>query len=392
MWEPFVPGFRMERVGRTTYTELQDMFTPPRILCVCLFLATACQDPAESGLEDSDGTGFVEETQGADETGDVPPGAPDFPVYVQPSLQCRPPLAGEPDGASPGGDVCTWESIAGATEEGRRFRDYASCEVVRTQRPYYPVPPAATYGEPDSRMEDPSYVSELDWVRAQIDASGCSCCHSSDAPEGPVRWSVDRPGQWVSAMNDRDVAALADWLDTSMFGRYPPALNNGFTREFGLPSTDPARAVAFFEDELARRGLQRSDFADEPPTGGPLLEQAAFVPGACGPEEGVTSDGAVLWSGGPARYLYVLRPGSDNPTVPPNLDLPEGTLWRIDVPHAGVPVEPGAVQFGVVPDGLSQRHPSQGAPAALVAGEDYYLYVARDVVQPITRCLFTYEG
>ncbi|MBV1861506.1 MAG: hypothetical protein KUG77_24010 [Nannocystaceae bacterium] len=365
------------------------MSVPPRLLLVCLFLATACQDLAASDSETADGAG--DETQGADETGEFPSGVPDFPVYIQPTLQCRPPLAGEPEGASPGGDVCTWESIAGATEEGRRFRDYASCEVVRTQRPYYPVPPAAAYGAPDPRMEDPGYVSELDWVRAQIDASGCSCCHSSDAPEGPVRWSVDLPGNWVSSMNDRDVAALADWLDTSMFGRYAPAQNNGFTRAFGLPSTEPARAVAFFEDELDARGLQASDFADEPPTGGPLLEQAAFVPAACDAGEGVAPDGSVEWIGGPARYIYVLRAGSDNPTVPPNLDLPEGTVWRIDVPHTGTPVVPGAVQFPVVPRGWLQRHPAESAPSPLVAGEDYYLYVARDVVQPITRCLFTYE-
>ena len=49
----------------------------------------------------------------------------------------------------------------------------------------------------------------------------------------------------------------------------------------------------------------------------------------------------------------------------------------------------GSVKYGVVPDGLTQRFPSSGAPAALTAGKQYFLYVSADQLTPITRCLIT---
>ncbi len=351
-------------------------------LILALVSVPACEDA------DDDAALTTEETDGVDPA--VPPGMPELPTFIPATRTCRPPLDGEPPGQSDGGQICTWQGIPGATEEGRRFRDYASCDVVRTQRPYYPVPPADTYAQEEPRMQDPEYVAELDWVRAQVDASGCSCCHSSDAPAGPVRWSVDMPGHWVSAMSDRDVAGMAEWYDTTVFGRYEPEDNNGFVRAYGMPSTDPERILAFFEAELDARGLVREDFADAPPTGGPLIEQETFVPGACTEGEGVAPDGTVLWLGGPARYVYVLEAGSENPTIPPNKDLPAGTRWRLDVHHRDLPIAPGSLRYGDVPSGRMQRHPVDGPPAALQVGETYYLYVTKDVFQPITRCLFTF--
>ncbi len=315
---------------------------------------------------------------------------PELPVFIPASVVCREPLAGEPPGASAGGLVCTMQSVAGATEEGRSFRDYADCNVVRTQRPYYPVPRSESYRADDPRTADPAYAAELAWVRAQIDAVGCSCCHADGAPQGPVRWSIDLPGNWATSFSDRDLAAMANWIDTSMFERFPPAMNNGFERPHGLPSTDPARVEAFFAAEARHRGLAREAFADAPPTGAILLEQAAYVPSPCENGEGVDVGGAVSWTGGPARYVYVLSVGSDNPSVPPDRDTPAGTLWRVDVPPSGLPLATGALRYGEAPEGATQRVPAAGAPAALQAGRDYYLYVARDVYQPMTRCLFTY--
>jgi len=312
----------------------------------------------------------------------------ELPVFIQPTRVCRDPLPEEAAGQSDG-EVCTWQAIAGATEEGRRFSDYADCNVVLTQRPYYPMPAYDELPAADPRMEDPAYVEELNWARRQVEAVGCSCCHSNAAPEGAVRWTIDAPGNWTRTMNDRDVAALADIISTEMFGRFPPEDNNGFIRDGGVPSTDPDRLIAFFADELSYRGLSPEDFADAPPTGGPLLEQEAYVPTRCEHGEGVDVDGSIHWTGGPARYIYILDEGSENPTVPPDLDLPEGTRWRIDVPHTGTPLQPGSVYYGEVPTGTTQKHPTDRAPAALTAGETYYLYVTRDVFQPITRCLFT---
>ncbi|MCU0686262.1 MAG: hypothetical protein MUF34_29125 [Polyangiaceae bacterium] len=357
-----------------------------RILCLWASVAgLACSDsePAAGPA----GVGDVGGGPGGDVGGGGPP--LDLPVYIQATRVCRAPLPGEPPGASEGGQVCTWQSVAGATEEGRRFRDYAACDVVRTQRPYYPVPLSPTYRADGSRMGDARYVAELAWVRGQIDAVGCSCCHSDDAPGGAVRWSVDLPGDWATSLSDRDVAALSDWIDTSMFERFPPDVNNGFFRPHGVPSRDPARIKAFFEAEATSRGLTRDDFANAPPTGEILLEQAAYVPGPCAAGEGVGRDGVVSWAGGPARYLYVLNVGSENPSVPPDRDLPKGTQWRVDVPPAGEPLRTGSVRYAELPGGTTQRFPEAGLPESLTAGRAYYLYVTRDMFQPITRCLFT---
>ncbi len=98
----------------------------------------------------------------------------------------------------------------------------------------------------------------------------------------------------------------------------------------------------------------------------------------------------MVWKGGNARYVYVLDASAASPTVPPNLDLPEGTLWRIDVPSDGKPVLSGTVKFGEIPTGLTQKFPATGAaPGALQSGKQYYLYVLADLIQPVTRCLFT---
>ena len=316
------------------------------------------------------------------------PGPGPLPTFIQPTKVCRDPVQGAAPGRQEGGKVCTWQAISGATEPGRNFADYADCDVVRTQRPYIPMPPNDTQPTQDPRLEDRAYVKELDWVRSEIAATGCACCHSMAAPLGPVRWTIDAPGNWVNTFADRDLAASAEWIDTSLFGRFEPQENNGFERRYGYPSTDPRRLQLFFEQELAHRGLDRRDFDQAPPTGGPLVEQTTFVPTSCTQGEGVGSDGLLQWSGGPARYVYVLTKGSKNPMIPPNLDTPSGTLWRADVPSDRDPVMPGSFRYGEVFGPLKQRHPAQGLPLALESGQTYYLYVTRDVFQPITRCLF----
>jgi hypothetical protein len=120
-------------------------------------------------------------------------------IFLPPTRVCRAPRAGERPGNGPDGQVCTWNAISAATEEGRRYDDYASCEHVRTQRPYYfasPRPPRSTR---DPRLDDPTYVAELNWVRSQVEASACICCHSSRvAPLGPSNWYVEAPATgWI---------------------------------------------------------------------------------------------------------------------------------------------------------------------------------------------------
>src|SRR5690606_31921901 len=60
--------------------------------------------------------------------GGDPPEAEEGTVFQPPVLECRDPIAGEPAGQGPGGQVCTWSMISGCTEDGRRFAEYASCD------------------------------------------------------------------------------------------------------------------------------------------------------------------------------------------------------------------------------------------------------------------------
>lgn len=315
---------------------------------------------------------------------------PGLGVFQPPTRTCRAPRAGERPGASPNGEVCTWNAISASTEEGRRFDDYASCEQVRTQRPYYPVEAAPARATPDPRMSDPTYVAELTWVRSQVESSACICCHSSRAaPLGTSNWFVEAPGNWMDSFHPSGLALGAGWIDSASFGAYPSEQNNGFARTLsGFPSTDPPRMQRFFERELAARGRTRESFAGAEPFGGPIYAQSVYTPTACAAGIGVGTDGVVQWSGGAARYVYVLDAGSANPGVPPNLDLPRGTRWRVDVPPTGSPM-PSGIPYGRVPAGATQRFPATGAPAPLVAGATYYLYVLLDVGIPVTRCTFT---
>ncbi len=314
-------------------------------------------------------------------------------VFQPPELICRSPMPGEPAGEAQGGEVCTWQAISGATEPGRRFEDYASCDVVRTQRPYYPLGRPADAEKEDPRMHDPEYVTELNWVKEQIDATACVCCHkASVTPDGPSNWYIDQPGNFMNGFFDSGLALGANWVNSVAFGAFSPEANNGFNRtDSGFPTTDPERMVAFFQAELEYRGLTEADFADTPPFGGPLYDQIYYEPQACGSESGIAADGTITWAGGDARYVVVLEEGSLNPTVPPNLDEPEGTIWKIDVSPDEPAIESGSVKFGEVPDSALQAFPAAGTPAELEAGKTYFLHVSADVGIPVTRCLTTVQ-
>lgn len=323
---------------------------------------------------------------------DEPPPDPDAGVFQWPTLQCLEPLAGEPPGQGPDGKVCTWTMISGCTEEGRKFADYGACEPVLTQRPYAPVPPNPPPAEPDLRLQDPTYAAEQAWVTSQVEACACVCCHQTSlTPAGAGIWDIEAQGNWISTFSPYGLAFAGGFIDSSLLGAYPAADNNGFDRATtGLPTTDAARMAKFFADELAYRGMSPDDFKDADPTPKPFYDQSIFEPGPCTADEGVSADGEIRWSGGWARYVYVLADDAKNPGVPPNLDLPQGTLWRLDALTDGPPFKSGAVRYGELPASTRQGFPADdAAPAALVAGATYRLFVLADIGVPITRCQFT---
>lgn len=315
-------------------------------------------------------------------------------VFQPGELMCREPLAGQEMGASDDGEVCTWGTIGGCTEEGRKFIDYAVCSAVLTQRPYAPVPPSNfETPEDDPLWANAGFLGEVDWTKRQAESCGCVCCHSASvAPRGAANWDTEAEGIWTDTFTNLGLAIMAGWVDSTALGAHEPEDNNGFDRsQTGIPTTDIERMVAFFEGELGRRGAVEADFADTDPTGGPLHAQMMYEPSACENGEGVDADGKLQWSGGSARYVYVLEAGSANPSTPPNLDLPDGVMWRLDVDHTDDGISDGFA-YGQIPSGVRQVFPGSAEPSGLQRGTDYYLYVLKDIAIPITRCLFTYTG
>ena len=318
-------------------------------------------------------------------------------AFAEPRHVCFTPAAGEPAGHSDGGQVCVYEGIHGATEEGRSFRKDANCDNSRSGRPYYAKDPNSTFADPDARRSDPAYLAEEAWVRSQINAASCVCCHSAASPNGAASlFDIDKEGSLANQFTDRGIAQGAGVVSTIPLGGWPAALNNGFSKsDLDHPTdsvfltTDRTRMKAFWTREFEHRGLTAEAMAGVPDGLGPLSEQFYFQPRACEGREGIAADGTITWGNGRARYVYVMGATSRAPTVFPNLDLPEGTLWRLDVPPTGTPLVNGTVKYGVVPEGLSQRFPVAGAPAALVSGQQYFLYVTADQMLPITRCLIT---
>jgi hypothetical protein len=341
-----------------------------------------------SGAADSSGSGAGEPEQGIISTESFPlPESLPGGIFIQPRLVCSAPVAGDEPAA--GDSICTYTAISACTEPGRDFADYGRCDIVRTQRPYSAQPPVIQSDAADPRLDDPAFQTELEWVTSQVKACACVCCHSSElAPEGPSDWHLEASAIWTDSVSDDGVALLAGLVDSSSFGAYPPEQNFGFERvRTALPSTDPDRMKTFFLEEYLRRGNLESEAAAIPPFGGPLVTQATFEPRACAGSIGVKADGTIRFTGS-ARYLYLLESGSANPGVPPNLDTPEGTIWRVDVAESA-PALRGAVTYGRVPVGAAQRVPASGAPRALTVGEQVYLYTLADVGLPLTRCIAT---
>lgn len=312
-------------------------------------------------------------------------------VFIPPFIDCRSPRPGE-TGATQG-KVCTPVAVSGCTEAGKYFPEYADCAIVRRQRPYYPKSPKRMAEATDARLDEPAYRAELAWVTGQVRSAACTCCHDAgQTPAGPATWSIDVTPNWTGSVSDAGIALFAGLADSSIFGAYPPAENNGFERTItGMPSTDANRMRAFFTAELARRGVSEAAARAFPPFGGSLVATANDAPAPCSAGEGVDSAGRVVWAAdATARYLWVLDAGTANPGAPPSGDIPEGTLWRLDVLASADALVSG-VPYGTTPKGSFQAYPATGRSPALKDGQSYHIFVERDVGRPVTNCRFTFR-
>jgi hypothetical protein len=309
-------------------------------------------------------------------------------VFIPPFLDCRAPP--DANSTAPQNQVCTHVAISGATDPDKSFENYASCDVVRTQRPYWPAPPAKIPEPSDARLDDRAFAAEVAWAKSQVAASGCVCCHDQRiAPRGASQWDISLPGNWLDTVSDEGLALFGGLADSSVLGAYPASDNHGFDRtSVGLPSTDPDRMKKLVLAELTYRGVSEEQARTVPPFGGPIYESSVRPPTAC-EGQGIDPEGRVVFRGGKARYVYLLEAGSKNPGVPPNLDRPEGTLWRLDVLPSSDPLESG-FNYGTTPDGSFQDWPAASPAPPLQPGKTYHFTALRDVGVSIANCLFVF--
>ena len=146
-------------------------------------------------------------------------------------------------------------------------------------------------------------------------------------------------------------------------------------------STDPERMKAFFESELERRAYTEEDIEDAQGQFDALFGRMFTEVFDCiDPYEGVV-DGTLLWNGGAARQIYILEEGAQTPGFPPNLHLPEGTVWALFVdPATGSPIEPGTLTPGEIPEGTFQAWPDDGSAPVFEEGTTYRFFAASDVM------------
>lgn len=288
---------------------------------------------------------------------------------------------------------CFSNGMLGNVPEGENFLDHGDCTDVRTMGTsgHRPVLPPA---EEDARHGDPKYLAEVDWVRSELETSGCTCCHNSEGGYATV-FDFGLGNTWVSTMSNSGVALAAGLVGEGVFVAVPPGENLGYEQGGNaFVSNDPERLQQFFMAEVAYREL-----TDEHLTSAqlfydsvPFASLKGEVPEPCPEGVGVEEDGTVHWTLEGARFLNILQDAEENPNIPP-LDSPEGTFWRYEAVATADALEPASFGYGTDDSKeRAQRFPRDGAaPAALVDGETYTLFVATRMSAAFRQnCTFTF--
>ena len=292
--------------------------------------------------------------------------------------------------------VCANVSISGSTEEGYRFADFGVCQDVYTQRPYRNVEVKPRSGIPDEVfLSNTHFMEELKWVTEQVRSSGCVCCHDSAASKKVANWDVNQGPVWTNQLSRYAVAALAGKVDSAGLGAYPPHQNFGFDRyQTGLPTTDIPRMQAFFGIILDELSVTEKEIVLMPPLAEFISDQLYADSPVCKKGIGVNAqNNRVTWGMVLARYVYVLEAGAQTPVVPPNLDKPLETLWRVDLKRGAPFFVSGFLKYGETPWNADQTIPDPakfGAPEVLEVGKAYKLVAQFDLGFPVQNYIFVY--
>ena len=323
--------------------------------------------------------------------------------YLYPEKVCSPVDEGVelPDGAEVEYDsdgqrlLCIWESVVGCAPEGVQYTEVSDCTQAFTQAPSWFVEPTQRFVSDPALMDDPDFVAELDWVQAQVESSGCACCHASGINSGNTSgFDVHAPQVWTDTMETYQIAMLTgEFADHSLFGAVDSEDNHGFIRDHTMfPSTDPERMKAFFLSEFERRGGTEEN-EQEAEEGFETFFGRLFEPySECvSPWQGMEDDRVVWESGDSIRQFYVLEESADTPGFPPTLDKPDGTVWAIYVSPDQDPIPSGSIQLGEVPTGAVQVIPEDGSPPVFTPGTTYRLFATPDfqLIREI-NCTITY--
>jgi hypothetical protein len=141
--------------------------------------------------------------------------------------------------------------------EGERFLDTHSCATVIGPVGDPELESTAKITDPDpERLKD----ADHDWVRAQMAACSCICCHDppgegEGAPSGEARsiWDASFEPVWTDSATNSALEGVTGLKDISHDG-IPPEENYGFERFNGsIPTTDSERLQAYGQRELERR-------------------------------------------------------------------------------------------------------------------------------------------
>ena len=292
-------------------------------------------------------------------------------------------------------EVCVWDNFSGNTPEGIPFTELLTCDRSFTQGPPWFAPPGRIYESDSALLDDAEYAEDLEWVSEQVATSGCACCHDSSSGSGHTSgFDISAPGIWTDSMTNSQLSMAAGmFTEKDLFGHYDAAANHGFDRTESLfATTDPERMKAFFTAEFERRSGSEADLEEAEgqfdALFGRLFED---VYDCIDPYEGII-EGTIAWNGDGVRQIYILEEEAETPGFPPNLHLPEGTVWALFVDATAAPLESGAVVPGVVPDGATQAWPEDGSMPVLVEGRTYRLYTSPDVMIPReANCTFTWN-